>query len=99
MQDFLFFDFHGITLSVCCADQQIREWLEFDFGYFLCPEIQNVNVQLTATLGPIPKDLVPSLEETIHSPEFVAYDSKKIRSELHGVFAGKLDDLSRDMNC
>lgn len=29
----------------------------------------------------------------------VEYDSKKIRSELHGVFAGKLDGLSRDMNC
>lgn len=29
----------------------------------------------------------------------VEYDSKKIRSELHDVFAGKLDDLSRDMNC
>jgi tetratricopeptide (TPR) repeat protein len=29
----------------------------------------------------------------------VEYDSKKIRGELHGVFAGKLDGLSRDMNC
>ncbi len=29
----------------------------------------------------------------------VEYDSKKIRSELHGIFAGKLDGLSRDMNC
>jgi len=29
----------------------------------------------------------------------VEYDSKKIRSELHDVFAGKLDGLSRDMNC
>lgn len=29
----------------------------------------------------------------------VEYDSKKIRSELHGVFASKLDGLSRDMNC
>jgi tetratricopeptide (TPR) repeat protein len=29
----------------------------------------------------------------------VEYDAKKIRSELHDVFAGKLGDLSRDMNC
>ncbi len=29
----------------------------------------------------------------------VEYDSKKIRSELHDVFAGKLDGLSRDMKC
>ncbi len=29
----------------------------------------------------------------------VEYDAKKIRSELHDVFADKLDDLSRDMNC
>ncbi len=29
----------------------------------------------------------------------VEYDSKKIRSELHGVFAGKLDELFHEMNC
>jgi tetratricopeptide (TPR) repeat protein len=29
----------------------------------------------------------------------VEYDAKKIRSELHGVFAGKLDALYSDMNC
>jgi hypothetical protein len=29
----------------------------------------------------------------------VEYDSKKIRSELHDVFAGKLDGLSREMDC
>ena len=29
----------------------------------------------------------------------VEYDSKKIRSELHNVFASKLDGLSQDMNC
>ncbi|VAX33108.1 hypothetical protein MNBD_NITROSPINAE05-133 [hydrothermal vent metagenome] len=29
----------------------------------------------------------------------VEYDAKKIRSELHGVFAGKLDALYNDMNC
>jgi tetratricopeptide (TPR) repeat protein len=29
----------------------------------------------------------------------VEYDAKKIRSELHGVFAGKLDALYNNMNC
>jgi tetratricopeptide (TPR) repeat protein len=29
----------------------------------------------------------------------VEYDSKKIRSELHSVFAGKLEGISRQMNC
>lgn len=29
----------------------------------------------------------------------VEYDSKKIRSELHSVFAGKLEGISRRMNC
>ena len=29
----------------------------------------------------------------------VEYDSKKIRRELHGVFAGKLDELSHEMKC
>ena len=29
----------------------------------------------------------------------VEYDSKKIRSELHGVFAGKLDELFHEMKC
>ena len=29
----------------------------------------------------------------------VEYDSKKIRSELHSVFAGKLEGISKQMNC
>jgi hypothetical protein len=29
----------------------------------------------------------------------VEYDSRKIRGELHDVFFGALDELSRKMNC
>ena len=29
----------------------------------------------------------------------VEYDSKKIRSELHSLFAGRLEGISKRMNC
>ena len=61
----------------------------------LLSEVSSGNAERDATCSKIDEKV-----SFLHSGgSMIEQDSRKIRSELHGVFAGALDTLFRKMNC
>lgn len=83
----------GFAINSQLTDS-VKAGIQFCDLMLLRPKKSDVNGHRSACLK-----VNNQLEFLKSGGAMVEYDSKKIRSELHDVFAGKLGDLSRDMNC
>jgi hypothetical protein len=71
--------FYGARVVVRGVDQQIKQWLNFDFSYFVTADQGPAELDIDVRIGPFVEDLIPPLVESMRSPEYVCYDEKTLR--------------------
>ena len=83
----------GLKINPQLTDS-VQAGIEF-CELMLLSEVSSGNAERDATCSKIDEKV-----SFLHSGgSMIEHDSRKIRSELHGVFAGALDTLFRKMNC
>ncbi|MCB0344638.1 MAG: hypothetical protein KDD66_05960 [Bdellovibrionales bacterium] len=60
-------------------DKQLQQWLEFDCGCLRSEAIDNPDVSVKAVLAEPQWGLIPPVSASMHSPEYVCYDSGSVR--------------------
>lgn len=71
----LYFNFHGVSVEVDVKDPELTTWLVFDFGLLEAEPVRQANVRLTAQLAEPPWSRIPPVPSSMHSPNYVCYDS------------------------
>lgn len=73
----LYLVFHGISVRVHAPEETFIDMLRFDFSRFISDPRDTADISIEVTTDQYPA--LPEIEETAHSPSFVAYDDGERR--------------------